>query len=116
MDELPIPPILFYPLDSDSTAQIAPAILESALRERGIPYYLLAAHDDGKDKTVLAGMTSLSTGRPCVSFAVADMHLMNQFFYTALFRGLHSVYSPPLDSVYLRILTTLITEGREALT
>jgi hypothetical protein len=116
MEELPIPPILFYPLDSDSSAQIAPAILESDLRKRGIPYYVLAAHDDGKDKIVLAGMTALSTGRPCVGFDVADMHLMNQFFYAALFRGLYSVYSPPLDDVYLRLLTTVVKEGRDALT
>jgi hypothetical protein len=112
MDELPIPPILFYPLEAASQATIMPGVRESDLKAQGFPYFVISAYEGDQDKVILAGMVALAGIRPCVSFDIADMHLFNSFCYMALFRGEYQVYSPPIDSIYLELLKNLIFEPK----
>jgi hypothetical protein len=113
MDELPIPPILFYPLERESRATVRPGVRESELKAQGHPYFVIAGYADEQDTVILAGMETLAGIPPCVSFAVTDMHLFNNFCYVALFRGDYEIYSPPMDMAYLELLKKLIAKPKK---
>ncbi len=103
MHELPIAPVLFLP--EEHLSGQGEAIRESDLRQRGIPYYVIAAYpDDTQGMIVVAGLTSFRDLTPSVRLDVADTQLVNAFCYQAAFEGRTSMYGSIVDEMYLKVL------------
>ena len=83
---MPAPPILFYPIEANSSATVGPAILESDLQRDGIEYFVIAGFKEGRGKAVLAGMRTVPNTKPCVSFGVTDVVLFANFLLWISFR------------------------------
>jgi hypothetical protein len=100
LNELPIPPLLFFP--DVSTDGRAKGVLEQEFSRRNQPLYVIAAHP-GKhpeDNVVFAGLTTVDGIEPAVPFAIADLQLAYAYFNNAAFQGKSAFYNPIIDHMY----------------
>lgn len=104
LHEFASPVLLFYPLDSDSTATVGPALRQRDLDAQGIETSVISAMDSDLGRVVLAGLRPLSNTRPCLSLAAADAILFANFCYGYLFTGSKRLYSRGVDEMYLQVL------------
>lgn len=104
LNELPIPPMLFFPEVSASGA--VKGVHEQEFIQRRQSIYQIAAHP-GSDPTnpiVFAGLTAFLGSEPAIPFAIADLQLVNAYFYHAGFQGEASFYTPMVDHMYEKLM------------
>jgi hypothetical protein len=104
LNELPIPPMLFFP--EVSGGGNVKGIHELEFHKRNLPLYKIAAYpgDDPANQIVFAGLTSLPGTEPAIRFDVADIQLIYAYFYNAAFQGKTSFYAPIIDRMYEKLL------------
>jgi hypothetical protein len=109
LHEFGAPPILFYPLDVDSAATQAKAMLQRELHTRGIDHFIIAGvNDEEQGMLVLGGLCHFPETRSLVSFDVADQILFANFCHRYLFEGTEQLYGPLIDEMYLRTLRNFV--------
>jgi hypothetical protein len=100
-DELPMPPVVFFPAEGNASHISAVAASEFALR--GAQYYTLVGQPmSNGDTAVIAGMVPVPNAKPCIAFEVADMMLLGRYVQWALLEGGLELYGPVLDWPYER--------------
>jgi len=102
------PPVLFYPLDADSTATKARAILQSEMHAHGIDHFMIVGAEQEQGRVVLGGLCSFPETRSFVSFEVIDQILFANFCHRYLFEGTEQLYGRLIDEIYLRTLRNLV--------
>ncbi len=103
LDKLPIPPLLFYPEEEEAAAGRPLGVYESDLKKGAIRYYVIRGQTEDADLFVIAGLVGPAGLQVSVSFDVADMHLLSEYFHWALFERKDKqsiLYSTIVDEVY----------------
>ncbi len=104
IDELPSPPVLFFPPGGACTEDVVRGVLESELRQSGIPYRVIYGQRLAREEMVVAaGLRPYCDVPPSISFEAADVHLASRYFYRRLFEAPGVMYSEVLDEVYERL-------------
>jgi hypothetical protein len=108
-DELPSPPVLFYPIESAGKVE---TVSERRLREMVPEVYIIRAQPrEDEDGAVLAALTSKRYSTAAIPLKEADTHLALLFFYSVLFEKPGTVYSNTIDDVYMAIFKDLFLSG-----
>jgi hypothetical protein len=104
LNELPIPPMLFFPEVSASGA--VKGVHEQEFIQRKQSTYPIAAHpgSDPQNPIVFAGLTAFLGSEPAIPFAIADLQLAYAYFYNAGFQGKTSFYTPLVDHMYEKLM------------
>jgi len=105
LNELPLPPVLFFPGEEQEAQGQAYAISERQVRELGHDLHIICAtqHGASSDSSVIAGLTNVVGVRSALDLHVADMQLVNLFFYMTLFEKHTTKYSLVIDHMYQKI-------------
>jgi hypothetical protein len=104
LNELPIPPMLFFSEVSPSDA--VRGVHEQEFIQRKQSTYPIAAHpgSDPQNPMVFAGLTAFLGSEPAIPFAIADLQLAYAYFYNAGFQGKTSFYTPLVDHMYEKLM------------
>ncbi len=106
--EFASPPILFYPLDADSSATQVQAMLQTELQARDIDHFMIVGTDDDRGRVVLGGLRNFPKARSFVSLEVTDQILFANFCHRYLFEGTEQLYGRSIDEMYLRTLRNIV--------
>jgi hypothetical protein len=112
LNELPIPPMLFFPEVSASGG--VKGVHEQEFIQRKQPIYQIAAHlgSDPTNPIVFAGLTTFLGSEPAIPLAIADLQLAYAYFYNAAFQGKTSFYTPMVDHMYEKLMREISRESQ----
>ena len=104
LNELPIPPMLFFP--EVSVRGDVKGVHEQEFVQRKQSMYPIAAYPgpDPKNPIVFAGLTTFLGLESAIPFAIADLQLIYAYFYHAAFQGKTSFYTPMVDHMYEKLM------------
>jgi hypothetical protein len=111
LNELPIPPMLFFPEVSANGA--VKGVYKQEFVQRRQTVYEIAAHpgDDPTNPVIFAGLTAFLGSEPAVPFEIADLQLAYAYFYNAGFQGKTSFYTPMVDHMYEKLMEEISRDG-----
>jgi hypothetical protein len=112
MNELPIPPMLFF--SEVSARGDVKGVHEQEFVQRKQSIYPIAAHpgNDPTNPIVFAGLTTFLGWEPAIPFAIADLQMAYAYFYNAAFQGKTSFYTPIVDHMYEKLMREISRDAQ----